>query len=146
MEQYYWLFPGFVGTNFNFPLLFLLYKFTPYTVYLWFTCGFPADDFKITCLHIFLRLCGVSGVASCKPRFWNSKVSVIGDIRVPRGLLGYLRVRVLSLRPVFHTCQSPTLLYCFGQVMHILGNKIALIFPLWTSVFPSPLFRPWSLA
>ena len=42
------------------------------------------------------------------------------------------------IRPVFHTCQSPTLLCCFGQAMHILGNKIILTFPLWTSVFPSP--------
>ena len=32
--------------------------------------------------------------------------------------------------PIFHTCQSPTLLNCFGQVRYILGNKKALIFPL----------------
>ena len=51
-----------------------------------------------------------------------------------------------TLGPYFHTCQSPSLLNCFGQVVHILGNKIALVFPLWTPVFPSPLFRPWSLA
>ena len=59
-----------------------------------------------------------------------------GDIRVPGGLLGCLRIRVLTWDPYFHTCQSPTLLNCFGQVMHILGIKIALIFPICTSVFP----------
>ena len=66
---------------------------------------------------------------------------------LPRTLqipVGYLCDRCIG--PVFHTCQSLTLLSCFGQVMHILGNKIAHIFPLWTSVFPIPLFRPWSLA
>ena len=50
------------------------------------------------------------------------------------------------IEPIFHSCQSLTLPNCFGQVMHILGNKIALIFPLWTSISPSPLFRPWTLA
>ena len=60
------------------------------------------------------------------------EVSVIGgggDIPIPSELLGCLRIRVLSLGPYFHTCQSPTLLNCFGQVMHILGIEIALIFP-----------------
>ena len=62
---------------------------------------------------------------------WLSKTQVFGgfsdwgDIRVPGGLLGYLRVRVLSLRPVFHSCQSPTLLNCFGSGDAILGSKIA---------------------
>ena len=39
----------------------------------------------------------------------------------------------------FHTCQSLTLPNCFGQVMHTLGMKIALIFPLCTAVFSSSL-------
>ena len=47
-----------------------------------------------------------------------------------------------ALVPSFHTCQSPTSLNCFGQVMHILGIKITFIFPSCTSVFPVSLFRP----
>ena len=97
---------------------------------------------RIICLHLFVALlCGHWGLAfgnQCFGRFGDW-----GDKRVPRGLPGCLRVHVLSLGPVFHTCQSPTLRNCLGQVIHILGIKIALIFPLCTSVFTGSLFRPW---
>ena len=33
-----------------------------------------------------------------------------------------------ALGPYFHTCQSPTLQNCFGEVIHNLGNRVALIF------------------
>ena len=58
----------------------------------------------------------------------------------PQYLLGIYVTGTLGL--YCHTCQSPTLLNCFGQVMHILGIKIALIFPICTSGFPVSLFRP----
>ena len=51
----------------------------------------------------------------------------------PQYLLGICVTGALG--PYFHVCQSPTLLNCFGQVMHILGIEIALIFRICTSVF-----------
>ena len=59
----------------------------------------------------------------------------------PQYLLGICVTGALG--PYFHMCQSLTLLNCFGQVMYILGIKIALKFPLYTSLFPGSLFRPW---
>ena len=66
-----------------------------------------------------------------------------GDIRVPVGCLGVSGFAYCLCGLYFHMCESPTLLNCFGQVMHILGIKIALIFPICTSVFSVSLFRPY---
>ena len=57
--------------------------------------------------------------------------------------IGYLCDKCIG--PVFSYVSSATLLDCFGQVMHILGIKIALIFPICTSVFPVSLFRPYKV-
>ena len=81
-------------------------------------------------LLALLLLCGYRGLALGNPGFWRFRRLGGGDIRVPRGLLGYLWVRMLFLGPVFHTCQSRDFTELFGQVMHILGIEIALIFPL----------------
>ena len=57
--------------------------------------------------------------------------------------LGYLCDRCIG--PYFHTCQSPTLLYCFGQVMHNLGNRVALIFSSLDFSIPQSLGVWYSL-
>ena len=54
----------------------------------------------------------------------------------PQYLLGICVTGALG--PYFHRCQSLTLLKLFGQVMHILLIKIALIFPICRFT----LFRP----
>ena len=60
-----------------------------------------------------------------------------GEIRVPEGLLWAVSGFAYCLwSPYFHTCQSPTLQNCFGQVMHNLGNRVAL-FLLFSLIFSS---------
>ena len=77
---------------------------------------------------------------------WLSETQVLqfgslddwGTYMYSQGCLGISKFANCFLGPVFHMYQSPTLLNCFGQVINILGNKIALKFSLWTSVFPVP--------
>ena len=91
----------------------------------------------------------VSSFGVCMFRWYKFGVNLAADLvaavfaelcmqnfpsRPPRYLLDICVADALD--PYFHTCQSPTLLNCFGQVMHILVIKIALIFPICTSVFP----------
>ena len=71
---------------------------------------------------------------------WVTQVleaSVIeGTYTYPVSCLGVSGFEYFLCGPYFHICQSPNLLNCFGQVMHVLGIKIALIFPICTSVLP----------
>ena len=74
------------------------------------------------------------------------------DIRVAGGLLGISGFACYHWGPYFHTCQSPTLLNCFGQVMHNLGNRVALIFSSLDFIIPQSLLQTlkfgivWTLA
>ena len=88
-------------------------------------------------LLAFFTAVWVLGIGSRKPMILE--VSVIGgNIRVPRGLLGYILVRILSLGPCISNVSITDFTDCFGQVLHILGNKTALTFPLGLQYSPVP--------
>ena len=107
-------------------------KVTPYAV-----CGF----LLIICLHFLLQFVWASGIGSVTQ---VSEVSVIGGTYAyQEGCLDVSRFSYGLWGPYFHMCQSPTLLNCFGQVMHIWGIKIALLgISSLHLVFPGSLFRP----
>ena len=57
----------------------------------------------------------------------------------PQYHIRYLYDRCIG--QVFHTCQSPTLQNCFGQVMHNLGNRVAVIFSSLDFSIPQSLVQ-----
>ena len=57
----------------------------------------------------------------------------------PNTMLGICVTGALGL--YFHTCQSPTLLNCFGQVMHNLRNRVALTFFSFDFSIPQSLVQ-----
>ena len=104
----------------------------------------------------------VSSFGVCVCRWYKFGVNLVSDLfaadfaelsqcmhtdfpsHPPQYLLGICVTGALG--PYFHKCQSPTLLNCFGQVMHILGIKIALIFSIALQYSPFPCSDIVSLA
>ena len=100
---------------------------------------------KITCLHFYCYV-GNQGLALGNPGLESGGFGDWGDICVPGGLLGYPRVQALPFGACISYMSITDFTKLFWSGDAYLVNKIALKFSLWTSVFPSPLFRAWSLA
>ena len=108
MAQYCWLFPDKDCLRWLQPENFSCrssHKLTPYS----FSVS-PCRLLTIIQLCISFSLLGGHQGLAQGPR--SVKVPWLGNIRVPGGLLGYLRVRVLSLGPVY-----TSLIGCWGDAL-----------------------------
>ena len=137
MAQYYWLFPEKDCLRWLQPEFLVavpVIKLTPYTV--------SVSPCRLLAFIPFPLLCGHRGLALGDPGLWIRGSVIGGNIRVPGGLLWAVSGFVYCLwGPYFHTCQSPTLQNCFGQVMHNLGNRGALIFSSLDFSIPQSLVQ-----
>ena len=133
MAQYYWLFPDKDCLRWLQPEIFSCqssHKLTPYSV--------SASPCRLLACISFPCWVGIGGWLR-DPALWR-----FGDWRTHayrEGCLGISRFVYCLWGPYFHTCQSPTLQNCFGQVMHNLGNRVALIFSSLDFSIPQSLVQ-----
>ena len=93
-----------------------------------------------TCLHSFSPSCvGIGSMALGDPDLGDSVTG--GTYAYLEGCLGISGCTYCLWGPYFHTCQSPTSQNCFGQVMHNLGNRVALIFSSLDFSIPQSLVQ-----